>query len=64
MPIGPHARFSDPAPPRAAVAALRAITQLRPQLAELDHVAVQAAREKGHLGEVATTMGITIRRHR
>ncbi len=42
------------------LAALQAIAELRPQLAELEQVAVRAAREKGATWEeIATTMGIT-----
>jgi DNA invertase Pin-like site-specific DNA recombinase len=42
------------------LAALQAIAELRPQLAELEQAAVQAAREKGATWqEIATAMGIT-----
>jgi predicted transcriptional regulator len=42
------------------LAALQAIAELRPQLAELEQVAVRVAREKGATWEeIATTMGIT-----
>ena len=42
------------------LAALQAIAELRPRLAELEQAAVQAAREKGATWEeIATAMGIT-----
>jgi hypothetical protein len=42
------------------LAALQAIAELRPQLAEMEQAAVQAAREKGATWEeIATAMGIT-----
>jgi len=42
------------------LASLQAIAELRPQLAELEQAAVQAAREKGATWqEIATAMGIT-----
>jgi DNA invertase Pin-like site-specific DNA recombinase len=42
------------------LAALQAIAELRPQLAELEQAAVQTAREKGATWqEIATAMGIT-----
>jgi predicted transcriptional regulator len=42
------------------LAALQAIAELRPRLAELEQAALQAAREKGATWEeIATAMGIT-----
>jgi hypothetical protein len=42
------------------LAALQAIAELRPQLAEWEQAAVQAAREKGATWEeIATAMGVT-----
>ena len=42
------------------LAALQAIAELRPQLAELEQAALHAAREKGATWEeIATAMGIT-----
>jgi hypothetical protein len=42
------------------LAALQAIAELRPQLAELEQAAVRTAREKGATWEeVATALGIT-----